>query len=89
MSHARSRSAVLFLTLGAGLAASTLGGCMSIEDEIAYNTSPELASYEKNEREIRLQMAETANVNARGVREDLGKLFLTDRPSRLAPYPLR
>lgn len=90
MSHARARFAATFVVLAAGLASSVLTGCAtSVEQEVLANPTPELASYDKTEREIQLQMSETHWVNLRGAREDLGKLFLTDRPSRLAPYPLR
>jgi hypothetical protein len=90
MSHARARFVAPFVLLAAGLATSMLAGCAtSVEQEVVQNHSPELASYDKTEREILLQMSETQWVNYRGAREDLGKLFLTDRPSRLAPYPLR
>ena len=35
-----------------------------------------------------MNMAMNANQDTRGIWDDLGRLWLTDRPTKLSPYPI-
>ncbi len=75
--------------------AGALGGCGSSSParqqlaEIRANPSPELQTTNQTEDDVDNQLTVTFDENFRQLNRDLGVLFLTDRPTRLSPYPTK
>ena len=63
------------------LLAITLGGC-------GRSLSPELRGLALTKHEAHNNYRVTANQNKRSASDDLARLFCTDNPSRLTPYPV-
>ena len=81
------------LTLGA-LGAAVLVGCSSSSphnvsfDAISGNLTPELQGLTDRPVDNQRNVAVTNNQNWRMMSDDLGRVFYTDHPSRLSPYPI-
>lgn len=72
--------------------ASLLGGCSAAEEQragIVTNPTPELVTLQSRESDVTNTTTAVFDTNLRAARNDIGKLFLTDRPSRLVPEPVR
>lgn len=72
------------------LAAMALAtGCTSqiTSGDIRSNPSPELYTTAKTAEENRNDIAQVLDWNARTLRDDVNRLLLIDRPSRLTIYP--
>ncbi|MGP1310370.1 MAG: hypothetical protein ACTS27_09255 [Phycisphaerales bacterium] len=61
-------------------ALATLGGCADI--------SPEVDTLSQRPADVNNRIAITNDTNLRMLNQDLGRLFLLDRPSRLTPGPV-
>jgi hypothetical protein len=77
------------------IAAAALSGCSyggpasySKAAEYQSNPSPELMTLRERSIDVDNRMAVTANENLRMMSEDLGRVFLLDRQSRLSPAPV-
>jgi len=72
-----------------------LAGCRASDpareqlSQIRHRPTPELQTLTQTPDEVDNQIAITFATNDRSLKRDLGILFLTDRPSRLSPYPMR
>lgn len=77
-----------------GLAALAMGGCSynSVSEEeasaIRADPTPELDTLYQREVDIDNTLAVTFDENLRMMNQDLGKVFLLDRPSRLTSMPM-
>ncbi len=57
------------------------------QDAIFDNLTPELMTTDQRGRDVKGQIALTNDSNWRQMWEDLGRVFILDRPSRLSPNP--
>jgi len=64
-----------------------LGGC-SRADSYRMNPTPELRTLHQTQDEVDNRIAVTNDTNWRSLNEDLGRLFLLDRPLRLSNRPI-
>lgn len=76
-----------------GLALGLLSGCSSNAldrkaSEIRANPSPELKTLYQRESDIDNRLTLTIDENLRMVKQDLGRVFLLERPSRLTWEPV-
>lgn len=67
-------------------------GCRSDPDDVSQraifnNLTPELRSTHERPVDVRRHMAVNTNQNWRMLHDDLGRVFLTDHPSRLTGKP--
>lgn len=73
-------------------AATALGGCIHGDTaqarRIRRNPTPELETLHQREVDVANRLALTFNENHRMLKQDLGRAFYTDRPSRLTPEPV-
>jgi hypothetical protein len=73
--------------------ALSMGGCQSASEaqltEARFNSAPGMATLQQTEDEAQNAAFMTFDHNWRAMRSDLGRLLLTDRPSRLGPEPIR
>lgn len=91
--HVRRPIAILMLT---SAAAALLGGCTTFgvdgdtarARKIRSNPTPELVTLHQREVDVANAMALTNDENGRMARQDWGRLWLMDRPSRLAREPI-
>jgi hypothetical protein len=68
-----------------------LAGCKSqttSKHSLRLNPSPEIDTLYESSDEARNATTVTFDTNFRAVWMDLGRMWLVDRPSRLAPYPI-
>jgi hypothetical protein len=90
----RTNSMNRTLALGGALvAAATLIGCStsgsySKAKDYQLNPSPELDTLHERDIDITNRMSITMDENLRMFNEDLGRVFLLDRQSRLSPAPI-
>jgi hypothetical protein len=69
-------------------------GCSSGERKgtdlasIKGNLTPELEATAERDVDMEVNWAMNADQDLRGVWNDLGRFWLTDRPSQLSPYPI-
>jgi hypothetical protein len=72
------------------LVGMTLGGCYSSTSlhSILHNLSPELSGTAEREVDIQRNYAVMADANCRMFRDDWGRVWYTDHPSRLSPMPI-
>ncbi len=87
-----SRNAALS-TLSALALVALLGGCKADPNSTDFasvksNLTPEMQGTSERPVEIEMNMAMNANQDTRGIWDDLGRLWLTDRPTKLSPYPI-
>lgn len=57
-------------------------------DAILDDLTPELLTLEERPVDVDVAVSRTFDMNWRMMYEDLGRVFLTDRPSRLSPMPI-
>lgn len=73
--------------------ALAMGGCQSASEaqltEARFNSSPGMATLQQTEDEAQNAAFMTFDHNWRSLRSDMGRLLLTDKPSRLGPEPIR
>lgn len=69
----------------AGLAVA--GGCTT-DDQVRRNLTPELQTLTQRPADVKNGMALTSNENWRMFWEDLGRVWLFDKPSSLSPTPI-
>ncbi len=82
-------SALLALELLGGLV-----GCASDPNKtdlksITGNLTPELMTTSERPVDVDVNWAMNANQDLRGMWNDLGRFWLTDKPSALSPYPIQ
>jgi hypothetical protein len=71
-----------------------LAGCKTGEGNdvsykaISHDLTPELRGLEQRPIDIDAHIAYMANANWRMMSDDLGRVFYTDHPSRLTPFPM-
>ncbi|GIK18735.1 MAG: hypothetical protein DYG93_09715 [Leptolyngbya sp. PLA2] len=86
----------LFAVSAAGLCAATLMACSSgpstpssrYAAKIRANPMPELVTLYQRQVDVDNTLAVMANENERMFMQDLGRVFYTDRPSRLTREPI-
>jgi hypothetical protein len=84
---------VFFLTASLMLAAA-LAGCKTGDGSsvsykaISHDPTPELRGLEQRPIDIDAHLAYMINHNWRMMSDDLGRVFYTDHPSRLSPFPI-
>ena len=79
------------LSLACGFAAITLIGCSSDATSyrsIAGDPTPDLQGFVERPVDVDRHLAYQTNTNWRAASDDLGRVFYTDHPSRLAPWPV-
>jgi len=87
----RTRSKCL---AGLALAAVALTGCRSDDpynvsySAISGNLTPELSTMAQRPVDVDADLALINNFNLRMLGEDLGRVFMTNGPSRLSPYSI-
>ena len=81
--------------LGAlAVAAACITGCSTTSPDdvsygaIAHDLSPELRGLTERSIDVNRHINVTADVNSRLAEDDLNRVFYTDHPSRLTPYPV-
>lgn len=72
---------------------AVLGGCQSNPEKVDVNSilsdlTPELKATSERPVDMDVNYAVNADQNLRGVWNDLGRFWLTDRPSALSPFPI-
>lgn len=81
----------------AGASVIALSGCTTQDPNRKYNTdldslaadmSPELKNTAQTKDESRMDWAVNRDQDLRSAWTDMGRLWLTDRPSALSPYPI-
>jgi hypothetical protein len=78
------------MTLVTGLAV-VVGGCASkptMFDEVASDLSPNTRGAIERPIDIDAHLAYMKDMNYRSAWDDLGRIFYTDHPSRLSPFPI-
>jgi hypothetical protein len=80
------------LTLVATTALLVLGGCKG-KDETSYSAiagdlTPEMQGTTARPIDVDRYLAYMKNQNMRSLHDDLGRMFYTDHPSRLSPFPI-
>lgn len=79
-----SRSASLALCVSAAAVLLVAGGCQSSKArDIRMNPTPELDTLAQREVDVDNALTVTFDENIRMFKQDLGRAFYTDRPSRL------
>ena len=73
--------------------AAVLGGCASNKspesyEAIAGDLTPDMDGLSERPIDINRNLAMMAEQNGRSFWNDLGRVFYTDHPSRLTPYPM-
>ncbi len=81
------------LTLLAAIAGCIAGCQTSNPDDVSYsaisgNLTPELKGTAERPVDIDSHMAYWGDSNLRMLSDDLGRVFYTDHPSRLSPFPI-
>jgi hypothetical protein len=82
-----------FAVLSSAALVVALGGCQSDPNKvdlksITGNLTPELMTTAERPVDVDVNWAVNANQDLRGGWRDLGRFWLTDRPSSLSPYPI-
>jgi hypothetical protein len=70
---------------------AAIGGCTSVSREdsrVRDNLTPELSTLSERPREVDNRMLITMDTNAREINNDLLRMWLLDRPSRLTRQPM-
>ena len=80
------------LALAATLTALA-AGCQSDPTAVSFDSirgdlTPELRGLRTRPLDVKRNLAVTNNMNVRMFWDDLGRVFYTDHPSRLSPYPI-
>jgi hypothetical protein len=79
-----SRRVSLALTVSAAAVLLVAGGCQSSKArDIRMNPSPEVDTLYQRDADIDNALTVTFDENLRMLKQDLGRAFYTDRPSRL------
>jgi hypothetical protein len=90
MKRQRVLMSTMILTGGLFLFA---GGCQTRSEEqlgdLRFNPAPEMATLQQSEEQAENAAFQTFDHNWRAMRSDMGRLLLTDRPSRLGIEPIR
>jgi hypothetical protein len=83
-----SRTIAASLTFAA--MAALVGGCStpSMHDEIHADLTPELDTLHEREADMDNSWTIMMDENGRMFMQDLGRVFYTNRPSRLTPEPI-
>jgi hypothetical protein len=87
-------STAAVLAIGASM--FTLAGCKSDPDRkyktdldsLSVDLSPELVNTSQTKDESRMDWAVDRDQDMRSAWSDMGRFWLTDKPSRLSPYPI-
>ena len=82
-----------FAALSSAALLLALGGCQSDPNKvdlksITSDLTPELMATSERPVDVDVNWAVNADQDLRGAWNDLGRFFLTDRPSALSPYPI-
>ncbi|MFM1803360.1 MAG: hypothetical protein RL136_239 [Planctomycetota bacterium] len=95
--HTKSVPSVV-LALAIGGAVTALSGCATTEDpdrnyrtdlaSLENNISPELYNTAQTRDEAMMDWAVNRDQDTRGIYSDIGRFWLTDKPSNLSPYPI-
>lgn len=92
--HFVSSRPVAIGAIGATIAAIALvGGCKSDPNDVSLkgitsNMTPELQGLAERPSDVDRNMAVTFDTNGRLFWGDLGRVWMTDNPSILSPYPI-
>lgn len=86
----------LCMSLLFAASAAALAGCAGGGDDfndvsyssVSGNITPELRGTVERPIDIDMHRSQVSDMNARLMWDDLGRLFLTDRPSLMTPWPL-
>ena len=74
------------------MSGAMLTGCSSSrsysESSIYSNLTPELKTLSERPSDVRRNLAVVNNANLRMLGDDLGRVFYTNHPSRLSPFPV-
>ncbi|MFK7961053.1 MAG: hypothetical protein AB8G96_11060 [Phycisphaerales bacterium] len=93
MTTTPTRRPAIMLATVAACGVALLGGCAGSSDpyNVSYsgitgNLTPELRGIHQRPIDVDKDMRMVNNFNTRMISDDLGRVFYTNRPSRLAPY---
>ena len=67
---------------------SLIGCAPTNRNDIVTNLTPELQGLHERPSDVYGNMAVTHNSNIRMISDDLGRVFMTNRPSTLSPFPI-
>ncbi len=84
--RASFRRPLVVVALASGLAGAC--GCSSQYDEVKSDPTPNLDTLYQRPEDVDNAMTVTFDENARMFWQDMGRLWLTDRPSRLTREPI-
>ncbi len=84
MQRSRSLRSLAILTIPALCVATTMVGCSRV-DGYRLDPSPEARNMGETDDEIANKTTITFDTNFRNMTDDLGRLLMLDRPSRLGP----
>ncbi|MCA3003821.1 MAG: hypothetical protein LW650_11435 [Planctomycetaceae bacterium] len=95
MTSIRARRSAVVVSMGL-VASATLfaGGCETSAqraqlNEVRGNPTPELVTLHQRQDDVDNALTTTFDTNLRALPQDLGRMWLLDRPSRLTPDPIR
>lgn len=77
------------LSLAIATSVALLAGCSSVRDQTLAEPSPGMMGPNSTNAEINNGMAYTTDTNLRLFWDDMGRMWLFDRPSHLTPYPIK
>jgi hypothetical protein len=86
------RAPAIVITLGTLAGTLALGGCSAERSQLAgarINPTPELATLDARPDDRSNGAALLVSTNLRAMNEDISRMFFMNRPSRLAPEPIR
>ncbi|MDY7110108.1 MAG: hypothetical protein SYC29_15865 [Planctomycetota bacterium] len=82
-------SLTALLTLAALLAGCQAGNGSTVSYKaVSHDLTPELRGLEQRPIDVDAHLSYMINHNWRAMSDDLGRLFYTDHPSRLSPFPV-
>lgn len=77
------------LVFAGAVGASMLAGGCNVREQSLIDTSVGEATLDESYDQVWNNAWYTWNINRRSAVDDLGRIFLSDRPSRLSPGPIR
>ena len=79
---------IALLSLVALMMVSLLGCVSSDRNDILANLTPELYGLHERPSDVARNWAVTDNANLRMIADDLGRMWMTNQPSHLSPFPI-
>lgn len=87
MNRSRTRNTLLILATATGAPLFMIGCSGTSPEAFRSDPTPMLQARGETQDDIDNNLAHTSDTNGRNVLNDLGRMFFSDRPSRLTPGP--